>query len=137
MAINHNRIRTTISLDADVHDIFKRMAHAGGMSVSRCMGEWLADTSDGAQMVALKMQEARESPLKVMREFQALAGGLQDEVSKTMDHLRDQKKQTGAAGLVHASRAASSSLRPPSSNTGVLVPPSPLATSPKPRVKKS
>jgi hypothetical protein len=52
MSKQTERIRTTISVDKEVHQIFVAMADAGGMSVSRCMGEWLADTAEGAQFVA-------------------------------------------------------------------------------------
>lgn len=39
------------------------------------MGDWLADTAEGAQFVAMKMEEARKAPKTVMREFQAMARG--------------------------------------------------------------
>ncbi len=120
-----DRIRTTISLDPDVYEIFKRMAEAGGMSVSRCMGEWLSDTSEGAQLVALKMQEARQSPMTVMREFQALALGFQDQVNQTMDDIRQRGRSAKAESAASASPAARSGRSaPPSSNTGVKSPPS-------------
>lgn len=130
MATTSERIRTTISVDQDVHEIFKTMAEAAGMSVSRCMGEWLADTADGAQLVALKMQEARKSPMTVMRELQAMSVGLQEEVVKTMETMRAGKKPVSARSAVSG---ASLPALPPSSNTGVLVP----KTSKKPREKKS
>ena len=92
-----DRVRTTISLDPEVHEIFKRMAEAAGMSVSRCMGEWLADTADGAQFVALKMQEARKAPMMVMREFQSMSLGMTDAVNQTMSELRKSDRQAPAA----------------------------------------
>ena len=64
-----DRIRTTISIDPDIHAIFVRMAEASGTSVSRCMGNWLADTADGAQFVANRMQELRKSPKAAMHEL--------------------------------------------------------------------
>lgn len=123
MTTTVERIRTTISVDPEVYEIFKRMAEAGGMSVSRCMGEWLADTADGAQMVAIKMQEAREAPMKVMREFQAMAVGFQEEVDSTILKMQSEKRAVSTRSAVSAT---SRSPKPPSSNTGVLVPPSPL-----------
>lgn len=99
-----DRIRLTISVSPEVHEVFSRMAEAGGMSLGRCMGDWLADTLDGAQFVAQKMEEARKAPRVVMREMQSMARGLMDEVD----------------GAAQAQRAAPSS--PPSSNTGGKVP---------------
>lgn len=117
-----DRIRTTISLDPEVHAIFVRMAEAAGQSVSRCMGDWLADTAEGAQLVALKMQEARNAPKTVMRELQAMARGLVDEVDTTLDAIR--KKSLGGAGQAKAQPRMAGSARalPPSSNTGGKVP---------------
>lgn len=118
-----DRVRTTISLDPEVYEIFKRMAELTRTSVSRCMGEWLADTADGAQFVAAKMAEARNSPMTVMREMQAMAVGLQDEVDKTMAGMRSEKLRPKAEGAVSASAAASSGrLRAPSSHTGLKSP---------------
>jgi hypothetical protein len=96
------RIRLTISVTPEVHEIFTRMAEAAGMSLGRCMGEWLADTADGAQFVAQKMGEARKAPKTVMREMRSMALGVVDAVD------------SASAGLRSAS--------PPSSNTGGKVP---------------
>lgn len=131
-----DRIRTTISLDPEVHAIFVRMADAAGTSVSRCMGDWLADTADGAQFVALKMQEARQAPKTVMREMQAAVRGLQDEVDATLTQIRkgppghqpgsaQQQARNGLAGRQAVQPAARQAARqglPPSSNTGGKVP---------------
>lgn len=97
-----DRIRLTITVTPEVHEVFSRMAEAGGTSLGRCMGDWLADTLDGAQFVAKKMQEARKAPRQVMREMQAMARGLGEAVNEVTEDVR----------------AAS----PPSSNTGGKVP---------------
>lgn len=100
------RIRTTISLDPEVHAIFTRMADIARTSVSRCMGDWLADTAEGAQFVLLKMDEARKSPMTVMREFQAMSIGLQEEVEKTMTTMRSGKLKPKAESVASASASA-------------------------------
>jgi len=115
-----DRIRTTISVSPEVHNIFKRMAEAGGMSVSRCMGDWLADTAEGAELIALKMAEARRAPMAVMREMQALVSGMAETVDMDMEKVR---KLTASGVRAAARKPADSALTPPSSNTGVLVPP--------------
>lgn len=119
------RIRTTISLDPEVHAIFVAMAEAAGTSVSRCMGDWLADTAEGAQFVAGKMQEARRAPKTVMREMQAMARGLVAEVDQTVSEVR-RKSLAGrdhpAQGVDEAGQAAGGGRRPPSSLTGVNTP---------------
>lgn len=116
------RIRTTISIDPEVFEVFKTMAEAGGTSVSRCMGDWLADTVDGAQFVAQKMQEARKAPMNVMREFQAMSVGFSEEVNALTESFRADRVAVGTRSAP-AGRARPG--KPPSSNTGVKVPPSP------------
>lgn len=117
-----DRIRTTISLDPEVHEIFKRMAEAAGMSVSRCMGEWLADTAEGAQLVALKMQEARQAPMTVMREFQAMASGFSAEINETMQSMRKAKVGAAVSRSEPPRRTPLSARSAPSSNTGLKSP---------------
>lgn len=126
MSKNAERIRTTISIDKDVHQIFVAMAEAGGMSVSRCMGEWLSDTAEGAQFVALKMQEAKRAPKAVMRELQAAASGLGGEVADLFTELRAGKSADKVPARSRARTAtlsaASTSAKAPSSNTGLKYP---------------
>ena len=131
------RIRTTISLTPEALEIFKRMADAGNMSVSRCMGDWLTDTAEAAEMITLKMEEAKRAPLRVMNEMRALVAGLADSVDEASDQVREARRQGregGAAAPPSDPAAASSGAEPPSSNTGVLVPPSP--SKPK-RIKRT
>lgn len=92
------RIRTTISIDSETYETFKQMAETANMSVSRCMGEWLADTVDGAMFVTQKMKEAKKAPMLVMREMQAMAAGLQEEVNRTADDVRAIKRASKRGG---------------------------------------
>lgn len=122
------RIRTTISLTPEALAIFKRMADAGNMSVSRCMGDWLEDTSDAAQMVMLKMEEAKREPLRVMKEMRALVAGLGDSLDEADEDVRKALREGragGAAAPPSEPDEARADAEPPSGNTGVLVPPSP------------
>lgn len=118
------RIRTTISVDKEVHQIFVAMAEAGGMSVSRCMGEWLADTAEGAQFVAMKMKEAKAAPKTVMRELQAAAMGMHEAASEVLDDLRGRKTPTPARASARRTEVISGS-KAPSSNTGLNSPKTP------------
>ena len=125
------RIRTTISLTPQAHAVFKRMAEAGNMSVSRCMGDWLDDTADAAEMLTLKMEEAKRAPLRVMREMRAMVAGLGIAVDEVEEEVRERSaKRSGG------SERAAPAPKPPSGNTGVLVPPSAQSKSIPPRGKK-
>jgi hypothetical protein len=123
------RVRTTISLTPEALAIFKRMAEAGNMSISRCMGDWLVDTADAAEMLTLKMEEAKRAPLRVMAEMRAMVAGMGLEIDEIQDDIRERRRSDRAAAggpalagpPVVAQRAGA--VVPPSGNTGVLVPP--------------
>lgn len=108
---SQERIRLTITVSPEVHEVFSRMAETAGVSLGRCMGDWLADTIDGAQFVATKMAEARAAPKTVMREMHAAASGLLAEVRSETERLR-------ASGWRPGSASAVAPPLPPSSLTG-------------------
>jgi hypothetical protein len=105
------RIRLTITVSPEVHEVFGRMAEASGMSLGKCMGDWLGDTIEGAQFVAMKMEEARKAPRVVMREMQAFTRALVTEVDLQADQLR-------GSGTRAVPGARAGAAFPPSSNTG-------------------
>lgn len=112
------RVRTTISIDPEVLEIFKRMGEAANTSTSKVMGEWLADTADAAQMIMLKMEEAKKAPMRVMRELQAMVAGMSDQLDIDKEKVRAVIRGSGSG----ATRRGEPTALPPSSNTGVLVP---------------
>jgi hypothetical protein len=102
------------------------MAEAGNMSVSRCMGDWLSDTSDAALMITIKMEDAKSAPMKVLRDMQEILLGLGETViqkglSEEYPQARERtarptgrtERLSGAAGTVGYA---------PSSNTGLNSP---------------
>jgi hypothetical protein len=113
------RIRLTITVTPEVHSVFSRMAEAAGVSLGKCMGEWLGDTVEGAQFVADKMEQARKAPRLVMREMQAFSRGLVQEVDDVASQLRRDRPAPDAARQAQAGPVAPS---PPASNTGGKVP---------------
>lgn len=122
------RIRLTISVTPEVHAVFTAMAEAGGISLGKCMGDWLADTAEGAQFVALKMQQARKAPADVMREMQAMAAGLHEAIGAEIGVMRPAERAEGAplAGRgregKRAAKQGAGSSGPPCSPTGVKSP---------------
>ena len=66
-AMTTDRIRTTVSIPADVYDVFVNMAKTQRISVGRCVGDWLADTAEGAQFVTYKMNQMRRAPSESMK----------------------------------------------------------------------
>lgn len=111
------RIRLTIAVTPEVHAEYTRLAELAGVSVSRAMGDWLADTIEGAQLVALKMRQAKESPQKVLRELEDAAVRSRD----TIDRVLAEGRSQGAAANAGGRRGALAG-EPPCSPTGVKVP---------------
>ena len=113
-------VRLTISVTPEVHAAFQRLSKAGGLSISKAMGDWLADTVEAAEFMATKMEQARAAPRVVMQEMHAYALGLADETGTLMDRLREKgtedRKQAALARDGRPAVVRRSS--PPSSNTG-------------------
>ena len=106
------RVRTTITVTPETLEIFKRMAAAGNMSISACIGDWLDDTAEGAELITLKMEEAKRAPMTVMREMKAMISGISDSLDADMTAMRQ-------AGAVRGASARPAAKAAPSSNTGL------------------
>lgn len=99
------------------------MAEASGQSLGRVMGDWLADTAEGAEFVTSKVLAARTAPKTVMREFQAMARGLVEAVDEHADLMRKGQWRPGMPAEPAPGATVRRPLPPPSSNTGGKVPP--------------
>ena len=104
-------VRLTIPVSREVHDTFKRLAKASGSSIGRTMGDWLGDTLDAAQFMAVTLEKARAAPKIVMQEMHAYALGLSEETGDLLQKMREKGREG------HARSPAS--VRTPPSNTGV------------------
>lgn len=116
-------VRVTVPVRSDVLETFQRLAKAGSMSTGKAMGEWLADTSDAAQFMAQKMEQARAAPRIVAREMHAYALGLADETGAIIERMREkgrEARQRGATSGAPGCRGYRPN--PPSCNTGGKVP---------------
>ena len=72
------------------------------------MGEWLADTVEGAVTMAELLEKARRAPKQAVSELHAYALGLADMTTDLMASLRkgSGKGKTGAAAEAQAERAS-------------------------------
>lgn len=81
-------IRVTVPVTPEVQAAFQRLAAASGMSTGKAMGEWLADTMEGAVTMAEMLEKARRAPKQAVSEMHAYALGLSDMTSDLMKTLR-------------------------------------------------
>ena len=114
-------VRLTISVTPEVHETFQRLAKASSMSTGRAMGDWLNDTLEGAQFMAVNMERARAAPRLVAQELHAYALGMTDEMGDVLKKLREQGTEDRAGGAL-APPLRHPTPSPPSSNTGGKVP---------------
>ena len=103
-------IRVTVPVTPEVQAAFQRLAAASGMSTGKAMGEWLADTMEGALTMAEMLEKARRAPKQAVSEMHAYALGLADMTSELMQTLRKGSGKGAAAaagtGAVGAGEAA-------------------------------
>jgi hypothetical protein len=114
-----DRVRVTVSIRPEVLDMFKEMAAVGGISVGRAIGEWCADTVEGAMFVTSKVLEARKSPAKVMQDWhndsrstQAWAQGV-DLVARSQGRARVAPQAATASGSRTPRHVIRGESRPP------------------------
>jgi NTP pyrophosphatase (non-canonical NTP hydrolase) len=117
-------IRLTITVTPEVHAAFDRLATASGMSMSKCMGEWLGDTLDAVEYTANMVEKARQAPKMVMRELHAYTLGLADETGELLRKMKKRGSGDGGGRPKGDANGAGAPV-PPSCNTGGKVPPSP------------
>lgn len=68
------RTRFTIAVEPHVYEAFADLAHSSGVSLSRCIGDWLRDTAEAAQMTTVRVNEVRKSHQDIAREFLSSQG---------------------------------------------------------------
>jgi len=116
----NERVRFTIAVDQDVYDAFADLAHTSGVSLSRCIGDWLRDTSEAAQITTVKLNEVRRSPQEALEIF--LRDGMIPEMLRIQQGWRSGSlRRSGSVapgGDAVASAPRSAQPTPPVSNTG-------------------
>ena len=102
-------IRTTVPIEPETYAAFKRMSEVSGVSMGRAIGSWLEETKDAALMIALKMEQAKREPARVLRELELMTEGaitIADEALTSYRKARDAAEKAGKEPF------------PPSCNTG-------------------
>lgn len=115
-------IRVTVPVTPEVQAAFQRLAAASGMSTGRAMGEWLADTVDGAVTMAEMLEKARLAPKQAVREMHSYALGLADVANELMEDLRKRSKAQGRGKASGAAEASGAGTAAPDASPAPLPP---------------
>jgi hypothetical protein len=113
----------SVPIDAETLAVFERLAKASSMSTGKAIAEWLADTVEGAELMASTMERARAAPKLVTAELHAMALGLSENTKELMDKFSRMGKAArtepaGQAGAGLAGSGGAAEQVPPSCNTG-------------------
>ena len=95
---NAERVRLTISVPADVHATFQRMADASGVSLGKAMGDWLADTHLAAEEMVKLLERAKAAPRLLVQEMHSFMLGMTEETAQLVEQVKAKARATGAAG---------------------------------------
>ena len=116
--------RVSVPIDAETLAVFERLAKVSSTSTGKAIAEWLADTVEGAELMASTMERARAAPKLVTAELHAMVLGLSENTKELIDKFSKmgQAAKAGAPGRAAAGTSdtglAAKRADPPSCNTG-------------------
>lgn len=116
--------RVSVPIDAETLAVFERLAKVSSQSTGKAIAEWLADTVEGAELMASTMERARAAPKLVTAELHAMALGLSENTKELMDKFSKMGKAARGGAPVPAGGGTSDAARaakptnPPPCNTG-------------------
>lgn len=56
------KIRTTISIEPEILQVYRDMAESSGMSLSACIGGWLESTHEAALLITNEVNKTKNLP---------------------------------------------------------------------------
>lgn len=115
--------RVSVPIDAETLAVFERLAKVSSQSTGKAIAEWLADTVEGAELMASTMERARSAPKLVTAELHAMAMGLTENTKQLMDKFSKlgRAAREGSETMrqhVEEPASAAKTESPPSCNTG-------------------
>lgn len=92
--------RVSVPVSAEALSAFQRLAKAGNMSTGRAIAEWLNDTVEAANFMAVTLEKAKVAPRLVSAQMHSYAQGLADETGELMMRVqamaKDEERAWGA-----------------------------------------
>ena len=111
-------IRVTVPVTPEVLETFKRLAAVSRVSTGRAMGDWLADTIEGATLMASTMERAKAAPKVVTAEIHSMMLAMTEETRMLRDKFAEMGRSDGDRGGLARHEDPAARPIPPSSNTG-------------------
>lgn len=126
--------RLSVPLTDEVRAAFERMSQVTGVSVGRCIGQWLVDTLPAVQAMTDRVHAVRDTPRRAVHQLHAYADALSSDASRVLDGISAGAAASVRGGLPTRDGGAAAGL-PPSCNTGGKLPlrPSPVDKSARKR----
>ena len=91
------RVRITVSVEPDVWSEYMEASQSLGMSASRFIGDWLADTRESMAFVVNKMLEAKAATGRVLPHLETMMEeeDLERERQKLLTKQHERRRRTG------------------------------------------
>jgi len=120
-------VRFSVPVTPEVQATFQRLAEASGRSMAASLGQWLTDTKDAAELMAVNLERLREAPgdfvMRVKLHTSSVEEAAELAIEEAIQRAEEQADRYGMLGgpggqVEDARTALPASLTPPSSNTG-------------------
>lgn len=121
--------RITITIDEEVLNQYKELAHEGRTNLSKCINDWLAETAPALSHMTSLIKAAKESPARAIAGLEVFHEQIAGELGELRDGLAVLAGGESACPPAETARTDTRSQPPagaqisPHSNTG-LKPPS-------------
>ena len=120
-------VRFSVPVTPEVQATFQRLADASGRSMAASMGQWLIDTKDAAELMAVNLERLREAPGDFVMRVRLHTSSVEDAAELAIEEAIQRAEEEAdldmrlarPAVLVGDARTGlAGRLTPPSSNTG-------------------
>lgn len=119
--------RVTITLDEEVLEQYRGLAHEGRTNLSKCINDWLAETAPALAQVTQLLKAAKHSPQRVVADLSLFSEQMGEELAELQGTLSAMAGEPDACAPARLEDAQPSGPSPkpqisPHSNTGLKPP---------------
>lgn len=89
------KIRTTISVEPEVLQVYRDMAESSGMSLSACIGGWLESTHEAALLITNEVNKSKSLPSGFLNALLLVNDDSNKLMKDLVDIMSDPSSNTG------------------------------------------